>query len=321
MAIGMLKFTLAIIIKVEKTLKDIAIVGAGSVGLLLGSFLAKAEYDVTIYTSTSLQAETIRSKGIVLHSSNKKDQFYVKAKKISGVENLNHDLIFIAVKQYHLETVIPIISAQKHIPNLVFLQNGMSHLRLLSELDSNVANILIGIVEHGALKSSPNEVHHTGIGELKIGYFRKDKDNFKEVCERITKVGFLANIYQNWFLVMEQKLIVNALINPLTTLYKVENGELLNNPFYFSNMQRLFEEVSRVIPTKPKDWERVVRVCQNTKANRSSMLMDIERSRPTEVNSILGYILSLANEQQYSLPLTQFLYESIKGMEYRNEGD
>ena len=46
----------------------------------------------------------------------------------------DHNLLFIAVKQYHIEDVFPIIK-DREIP-LVFLQNGYSHIKMMREAAS-----------------------------------------------------------------------------------------------------------------------------------------------------------------------------------------
>ena len=43
---------------------DVVIAGAGSIGLLIGSFLSEAGMDVTFYVRREEQAELIRGEGI-----------------------------------------------------------------------------------------------------------------------------------------------------------------------------------------------------------------------------------------------------------------
>ena len=43
---------------------DVVIAGAGSIGLLMGSFLSEAGMDVTFYVRRKEQEELIRAKGI-----------------------------------------------------------------------------------------------------------------------------------------------------------------------------------------------------------------------------------------------------------------
>ncbi|MCD8502767.1 MAG: 2-dehydropantoate 2-reductase [Bacillaceae bacterium] len=299
---------------------DVAIVGGGSIGLLLGGYLAKCHADVTIYTRSMEQAEVIQKKGLSIFTNDGTQHYSVQAKALQNSNLSGHDAIFVTVKQYHLKQIVPELLEGERLNSLIFLQNGMGHLEVLNKVKWCARNILVGIVEHGALRLSHNEVRHTGVGEIKFGYFQKVEDVGRELVIRLTKSGLKAGLYQDWFRLMEKKLIVNALINPLTTIYRIENGQLLENPYYALVMQRLFHEISKVISISLEDWKNVNTVCMNTKQNRSSMLRDVECDRPTEIDSILGYILAMAKQKQKQMPLTEFIYESIKGIEFSNGG-
>jgi 2-dehydropantoate 2-reductase len=73
-----------------------------------------------------------------------------------------------------------------------------------------------------------------------------------------------------------------------------------------------------VIPCNEEQmWELVTTICKNTAQNKSSMLRDIEEGRKTEIDAILGYVLAEAKKIEREVAITQFLYDSIKGMERR----
>lgn len=300
---------------------NIAIIGGGSIGLLLGGYLSKCNVNVTIYTRSVEQAETIQKKGVTIFTEEEEERYIVRATPLRDTELSCHDFIFIAVKQYHLKQIIPLLMKVDKLNNVIFLQNGMGHLKALNQLKQRAKNVLVGIVEHGAMKLSHHKVRYTGVGELKLGYFKTEGDEESELFEKLAKSGFRTGVYQDWYELMEKKLVVNALINPLTTIYKVENGKLLTIPYYASVMQRLFIEISKVIPVTLEDWKNIHVVCAKTKQNRSSMLRDIECNRPTEIDSILGYVLELAKQKKQLLPITELLYDSIKGMEFTNRGE
>jgi len=94
------------------------------------------------------------------------------------------------------------------------------------------------------------------------------------------------------------KAVANAAINPLTALWRVTNGELLQTEDRRWLLTRLAEEAANVARTKgivlpfedPVGF--VESVCRTTAANRSSMLQDVERGRQTEIDSINGIIVA-----------------------------
>ncbi|MBD8068402.1 2-dehydropantoate 2-reductase [Bacillus sp. PS06] len=293
---------------------NIGIIGGGAIGLLFGYYLS-FKHEVTIYTKSEQQAYALNQAGISLEEDIYTQK--VSARPLSAGLSTHQAVIF-AVKQYHLEEVLNQIEERiQHIPILLFLQNGMSHLRLLDNLHQE--NVGIGIVEHGALKLSETRINHTGKGVVKISAYKGRRDFLLSIFEG-ENVSKLKAIKEDDFLLsMQSKLVINAVINPLTALYKVENGLLLSNSYIINTMKLVFNEVVSVlsIPNPEKQWDMIKQICENTASNRSSMLKDIELGRETEIDSILGYVLEQARLQNKTLAVTDFLYHAIKGLEKR----
>ena len=57
---------------------DVVIAGAGSIGLLMGSFLSEAGMDVTFYVRRKEQEELIRAKGIVVCNKVELRRFFTR---------------------------------------------------------------------------------------------------------------------------------------------------------------------------------------------------------------------------------------------------
>ncbi|OIJ17735.1 hypothetical protein BKP45_19395 [Anaerobacillus alkalidiazotrophicus] len=301
-------------------MEKVGIVGGGSVGLLLASYLSKSGFHVTIYTKTDEQANKINKMGITLESGMSLTRVRVKSVTFSKIKEFNDDILFLAVKQYNLQEVVSTLqNLQGKVSTVVFMQNGMSHIKYLNKLISKADNVYVGIVEHGALKRTPTDVKHTGIGVLKIGCYFENGNHPIHIWKRLSEVGFLTEVHENWMDIMEKKLVVNGVINPLTAIYKVTNGSLLTNNYYFEAMKLLFEEISSIYNCTEEDWQQIIQICHKTSQNRSSMLKDLEGGRTTEIEAITGVILDKANKLGVHLPYNQFLYTGIKGMELQRE--
>ncbi len=287
----------------------IGIIGGGSIGLLFAGYLAE-QHNVTIYTRTEHQANEINKKGVTINKQNTSKTYRVQAKKTS-VSVIEEDIVFFAVKQYIVEDVLLQIPDLEKVRTVCFLQNGMSHIKIIEKLIN--PTILVGIVEHGALKKNETTVTHTGVGGTKIGVFKGKNKAFDS-----TIPDFPIESHEKWYEIVTSKLIVNAVINPLTALYGVKNGELLENGYFHNQMKALFHEITSVIPSnKEKMWELVMTICENTAQNKSSMLRDIEKGSKTEIEAILGYVLGEAIKKNEKVVITQFLYDSIKGKEQK----
>lgn len=290
----------------------IGIVGPGAIGLLFAFYLQKNEQDVILYTRTAEQSERLKESGITCMHNGMRETVFPRANHLENIKNDTHDYIFIAVKQYHLEEILPYLQAEKR---LIFLQNGMGHLDLLKQIQG--ASVAVGIVEHGAKKENASIVHHTGVGSTKFGIIHGEKKDLERLFTAFSSSLFPVVVESDWKQIMINKLVVNACINPLTALFGVQNGELLTNPSFHKVMKQVFLEVMGIVDDVQCEeyWHHVCAVCENTAHNTSSMLTDVRNNRKTEIDAIVGYLIQEAEKQQKSVPTLSFLYHSIKGLE------
>lgn len=297
----------------------VAIIGGGAIGMLVSAYLNKASIHPVIYTRRSEQAQALNEKGLELIKYGATTTCQVKAIPFSDGLMEHPDVIFVTVKQYDLDPVLDYLNKNKLQIPVVFLQNGMSHTLVLSNLYSE--SIYLGIVEHGVLKQSDNSIIHTGEGRIKIAQYSGCQGKVEDLSDQLNSIGFPIMMTTDWYETLARKLVVNAVINPLTALYGVRNGSLLENNFYFINMRLIFLEVVQALALPEIDslWEDVISICRNTGNNYSSMYKDVENGRKTEIQSILGYLIEEGEKRMVQLPMVKFLYNSIKGMEAKGK--
>jgi 2-dehydropantoate 2-reductase len=294
----------------------IGIVGGGAIGLLVAAYLGK-EHEVTVYTRRSLQAKRLKNEGLRLKKNGETMCVSVQAAPLAEAV-IDDDIVFITVKQYDLEAVLDRKERFRCVQAVVFLQNGMGHVEKLAAFTEK--NVIVGVVEHGAIKRDDRTVEHTGIGKIVLASFYGTlQDVLPLAARRIPDFPF--EITGDWEQMLIKKLIVNAVINPLTALLRVPNGKLLQVAPYYEMMKLLFSELQQVLPLKDGEaaWKHIVSICQKTAENYSSMYMDVAQQRKTEVDAILGYVLKKGAKLGLSLPLVQFLFYAIKGMEEGGE--
>ncbi|WP_428908750.1 2-dehydropantoate 2-reductase [Niallia sp. Krafla_26] len=295
----------------------IGVIGGGAIGLLFSYYLSEI-HSVCLYVHSEEQLEIIKEKGILLEKEGQMKSKSIPVKIFSEWHG-EEDVTLIALKQYHLPGMISRFSSyssKKHA--FLFLQNGMGHLKYFDKMDGE---IYIGTVEHGAMKLDGNHVIHTGLGVTKIAAFRETTVKFHHFIKKIQDESFPFVVEDDYEQMLIQKLVVNAIINPLTAILQIKNGELIHNPYYFELVKRMFTEIRESLNLQNDDkyFKHIMAVCEQTAQNDSSMLRDLKENRPTEIDAILGYILERAAEKEISTPVLEVFYQAVKGKECRVE--
>lgn len=282
----------------------IGIIGGGSIGLLMAVYLSE-QHEVTIYVRRNKQKEHIDTHGLYIGQAH--IQRHIKVDLFTNIQAA--DCFFICVKQTDLQDVLPFIQKFQMVPT-IFLQNGMGHLHMIDKLEQP---LFVGVVEHGARRINDNHVEHTGEGVIKIAAYKDKLHGLDRLIVAFDRPHFPIIHMDNWYDLLSKKLIVNAVINPLTALFRVKNRQIVKNTHIRNLAKVLCAETATVLRLNEREeWEHVQNIAHKTGANRSSMLTDIESDRPTEIEAITGYILGLSDAY---LPYTSFVYQSIKAVE------
>lgn len=287
----------------------IGIIGGGSVGLLMGSYLC-INHDVTIYVRRERQKAKINNVGLILTGRGVCHSITVLLLE----ELKEEDLLIVCVKQTQLSPVLDQLHRQSKLTPLLFLQNGMGHIEHLKRFNNPV---LIGVMEHGALRLEDNKVTHSGKGAIKIASFNTSDQLVDDHIKQLNMKEFPIHKSIDWQLLIKEKLIVNAVINPLTAMFNVTNGLIITHSHIQFLARQICKEVAKtLVLNEVEQWKRVERIVNQTSENTSSMLTDIINKQETEIESILGYVINTSHEE---IPFTLFAYHSIKVIEIKKE--
>lgn len=298
----------------------IGIIGAGAIGLLC-AYQLEEKYDVTLYVRSKNQYEQIKQSGIYYKVKEEKKARTINVRYFEEWNGLE-ELTIVTVKQYQLAPIYEKMEAfGTQIKAMCFLQNGMSHIEKIKNME--VANVLIGIVEHGAMKQDAHTVIHTGIGATKLACVKGEMEEILVSLTTMTNEVFPFIKEYDYKTMMQKKLVVNSIVNGLTSILQVQNGQLLENGHYAQLANMFMNEVLEILTITEVDKKMYRDYCldviRNTALNKSSMLKDIEAGRPTEIDAILGYILEEAKKKQKNAPIASTIYYMIKGKEREGE--
>ncbi|HKI55311.1 MAG TPA: ketopantoate reductase C-terminal domain-containing protein, partial [Anaerolineales bacterium] len=109
-------------------------------------------------------------------------------------------------------------------------------------------------------------------------------------------------------------------INPLTALLRVKNGELLERPSAREMMGTLAMETAKVAQAEKikLPFEYPVKIAEDvarkTAANISSMLQDVLRGAPTEIDAICGAVVKAAKKHGIETPANRICWQLVKAL-------
>lgn len=227
-------------------------------------------------------------------------------------------LVILPLKSYQIVPALEQYLAS--IPTgsaIVLMHNGMGCFEHVANLLAN-HYVFLATTSHGAFKPSNSKCIHTGLGTTNIGTAGSRKNNqisnailswFEQVIPPVT---WQANIYH----ALWHKLAINALINPLTALHDIRNGELLDEQFT-SILEALAGELANVTDAegieldKDQILTKTNAVIEATASNYSSMHQDVKHQKRTEIDAITGYILQRADKHAIKCPTHRALYEKV----------
>jgi 2-dehydropantoate 2-reductase len=306
----------------------IRIIGAGSLGLLFAGKLAdqlSSGTEVQLICRTEEQAELINREGVriysldgTIHSSFPEAASGSQLRKLSWE---HPDVTVLTVKQNAITSAFANKLKQDIGPSgyILCLQNGAGHESILAEAIP-LTRIWLAVTTEAARTRSRHEVEHTGEGKTLLGMAREGEGG-EAVLEALLAMFANASIPAERSTAIRgsiwHKLVVNSIINPLTALLNVKNGELLSHPDAIILMKTLLEEASALathsnLEVFHPSWDQIRQVCTQTAANTSSMLQDIRAGRKTEIEAITGYILDQGRQAGIVMPTHETLYRLVR---------
>lgn len=294
----------------------IQIVGGGAIGLFVSSLALEAGYPVTLVTRTKEQADELNNKQLVRHNL---DGTLAEWPITATTDFLLTDCVTIVTVKYHQLPAIyeNLRSCVSSMP-VLFMQNGLAHYEEALALPQQ--SLAFSSVQFGAQKMDNHTVMQRGGGVMKVAMARGEVNEFlwiQHFANALVHVQFEQSAERMLF----EKALLNCFINPLTAILQVNNGKLIENEEAFLLMQALYNEIMYTFPDMQQivTFEDVKKLCMKTASNTSSMLADRLNGRKTEVDTIVGAVISYAQREQKQMPILQTLYRLVKAFEKSGE--
>lgn len=297
-------------------MKQIMMVGAGSVGGFFGAQLARAHANVSFLLRPKTLA-AIQQNGLTIRSST--GTFTVRPQVASDASQLpKPDLIILGVKAYDLEEVMtqiePIMTDRTVI---LTLQNGIdTEDRVIARMKRDcvvggVAFIYSKIVEPGVIDHYKKGA--VAIGEL-MGH---ESGRLLEIREVFTSAGVPCQFSKDIRRSKWEKMCWNCVFNPITVLINDRVAKALDHPEMLRMIHQIVDEIAAVsaavkVPLPPDMPERVVKWTQEIRDIHTSMYDDWKAGRPTEIEYLNGYIVKKGRQLGIPTPVNEALTAMIK---------
>ncbi len=297
----------------------IVVFGAGAIGSLFGARLAAAGHDVRL-VGRGAHLVAIQQHGLKIIGAWHTDVQLPASDRLE--ESSRADQILLTVKTFDLGAAgRSIAQAYPNPVPVLALQNGLGIKRSVERSvreggwQDPDAWIQQGINSLPATLVEPGIVRQAGDGEILLN--AGDSGDAKSLEGLLLSGQIACRRVKEFDREVWRKAVINAAINPLTADHRIANGYLARDPWRRQALDLLHEAgaVARAEGYEFTEEELeadLFRVVRSTAENHSSMLQDIERGRPTEIEAISGEILRLGEQHHVQLPATERVVARIR---------
>lgn len=307
---------------------NVAIVGAGVLGSIFGSLLARAGFRVTLIEVLEERVRLIEREGLWLQMPDG-ERVHSRLAITADPTRLGvQDLVMVCVKGYHtapaIRSAAPMVGAHTLV---LSVQNGLGNLETIAET-VGPERVIGGITAHSGMPVGMNEVRYVGgLGPLLVigPYDGVARPGFEDLISRLRGAQLEVNAVSDINGVIWKKLIANVSTNCVAALTGLTGGQAVQHGPTVEMIRGLAEELARVARAKGIDFPELEDPCAfalkafaGTKDNKVSMLQDVEAGRPTEIGNLNEVIVTEGARLGVPTPYNEAVVWLVRGVEERN---
>ena len=295
---------------------EILIVGSGAMATLFAARLSAGGTRVSILGTWQEGLAAYQKSGAGLMDADGREQFFPV--EVLSPDNQQKKFLYaiVLVKSWQTCQAASTLTDWLEPDGLCLtLQNGLGNRECLEEF-LGPKRVVMGVTTSGGTLLGPGRVLVGGEGDTTI----EEQTGLEPLVMMLQEAGFEIKLVGDAKSLIWGKLVINAAINPLSAILRVKNGQLLENKDASSLMAELALETRTIAMALgiglPYDdpVEASREVARRTAANNSSMLQDVLRGAPTEIEAINGAIWNLGKEVGISTPANAMMTRLIRAM-------
>ncbi|BCX51388.1 2-dehydropantoate 2-reductase [Comamonas testosteroni] len=306
----------------EPQAATVGILGAGAMGTLFGTRLARAGIPVTLVDVNAQLLQAIREHGVHCETDQGPLHADVQAQQAHELtQPPARWLIF--TKATHTQAALQSIA---HLIGpgtlLLSLQNGIGHIETLHGF-ADAEQIAVGVTTWPARLLAPGKVSSLGSGKIRFMPRTGQVDAcFQDFCDDLNRAGLHCEIDPEVETAIWEKLAFNAAFNGLCGITR-QTVDGLASPLGRSLIREVLDEVVAVAAANgiAVDALRIQATVEDALnhhvGHQPSLLQDLLAGRPTETDSIHGAVVRAGERHGIATPMTRTLHQLISMTQQR----
>ena len=315
----------------------IAVIGAGSIGGLVGAKLALAGEDVT-FIARGANLAAIRQDGITLIAADGSRQVSRQVRATNDYAEAGpQDVVILAMKAHQVESVVEelpkllgpqtlVVPMQNGIPFWYFNDHGGALAgtpvrsvdptgRIAKALP---AGQLIGCVVYPAAELlAPGVVKHIEGDRFPLGELDgRATERVARLSQCFTQAGFKAPVLDNIRAELWLKLWGNLSFNPISCLSHATLVDICQYPLSRELAAAMMLEAQTVAHKLGIEFrvslDKRIAGAEKVGKHKTSMLQDVEAGRAPEIDALVGSVVELARLTGTPTPHIDTVYALVK---------
>jgi len=307
--------------------QHVVVLGAGAMGSLFGGLLAEGGLRVTLVDPWQEHIDRIKQDGLKFVGFGGDRSVRIAATS-NAAEVESADIVFVQCKANFnaaaAESLCHLFTPETSTVAISF-QNGLGNEEQLAEYFGE-DRVLGGLTAQGANIEGPGVVRNHAelpsyIGEMAGGISKRTK----EIAAVLSANGLPTEPSENIRLDIWRKLMANIAISAVSGITGLNIGQIFNQHFADDVSYAALDEAIAVANAagvslnSAEAREILAKIAgpNGTPGNKSSLRVDIENERPSEIDYINGAVVKLGNEHNVPVPVNQTLVTLVHGLQAR----
>ena len=300
------------------------IVGAGAMGSMVGSFLARAKEDVWLIDLWEEHISYIKNHGLTVTLEGKTDTVFPRA--TTNAQDVGFcDAVIIFTKCHHTRNAIQDALCMIGDDTVVMsIQNGIVTAETISEF-VNKEQIVFGLTLAGSVIKGPGrievQVSQNGGATYVWPFVGEPTDKVRSVIDALNRAGMNFILApdireQQW-----RKLCLNAGVSVPIAITRLKNIDSVSQPSSLEITRGLVFEIIAVankeglVLNAEEEYERLIPLVEAAPNHLPSTLIDVLNHRKTEIDCLNGAVVAIAKKHGIEVPYNTVIYHLIKTIE------